>query len=198
MIDRSAARKTAVLIALSAGSEGVTILVFSNAFLPPVLHPARAIPIAAWFLAAVVSAAYIMYAMRGLPIIGKLMLNFAAFKLLGPLLAVPSAILEEVFFRQFLMDAFIHSSPAVQILLSAFTFGLAHAVWAIRGGRQAFAGAVGSTGILGAALAIVYLAAGRIVLPCIAAHFIINVVLEPWLMYAYVMRTRGAGGRGKA
>jgi len=33
-------------------------------------------------------------------------------------------------------------------------------------------------------------ASSRIVLPCVVAHFLINVVLEPWLLYAYVLRSQ--------
>jgi hypothetical protein len=28
----------------------------------------------------------------------------------------------------------------------------------------------------------------RVVLPCILAHFLINLILEPWLVYAYAER----------
>jgi hypothetical protein len=32
--------------------------------------------------------------------------------------------------------------------------------------------------------------AGRIVFPCVVAHFAINLVLEPWLLYAYILRAQ--------
>lgn len=47
-------------------------------------------------------------------------------------------------------------------------------------------GAVRSTTLLGLALAVVFILAGRIVFPCVVAHFTINLVLEPWLLYAYI------------
>ena len=99
------------------------------------------------------------------------------------------------FFRQSLMNAFVHNPLVVQVTVSALAFGLAHAFWAIRGGWRAFAGAVGSTALLGAALAIVFVASGRIVLPCVVAHFLINVILEPWLVYAYVLRSQEKSAR---
>lgn len=45
-----------------------------------------------------------------------------------------------------------------------------------------------ATSLLGGALAIVYLAAGRVVAPCIWAHALINLVLEPWLLVAAMTR----------
>ena len=45
---------------------------------------------------------------------------------------------------------------------------------------------------MGAALAVVYLASGRAVLPCVVSHFLITAILEPWLLYAYVERSRAA------
>jgi membrane protease YdiL (CAAX protease family) len=118
--------------------------------------------------------------------------NFSTFKLSGLALAVPAAILEEVFFRQYVMDALAHETAIIQILASALTFGIAHAIWGIRGGWRAAAGAVGSTTLMGAALAVVYLASGRAVLPCVVSHFLITAILEPWLLYAYVERSRAA------
>ena len=67
-------------------------------------------------------------------------------------------------------------------------FGLAHAIWGIRGGRAALVGAVGSTTAMGAALALVYLASNRVILPCVVSHFLITCILEPWLLYAYIER----------
>jgi membrane protease YdiL (CAAX protease family) len=46
--------------------------------------------------------------------------------------------------------------------------------------------AVGFTTLAGLALAALYLFSGRNLGPCIAAHFLINVVIEPWLMLAAV------------
>jgi hypothetical protein len=43
-------------------------------------------------------------------------------------------------------------------------------------------------GLLDAALAVVYLAAGRVLAPCVWSHAAINVVLEPWLLVAAMSR----------
>jgi hypothetical protein len=49
-------------------------------------------------------------------------------------------------------------------------------------------GAVVATSVLGTLLAIVFLASGRALLPCVVAHFLINIVLEPWMAYAFGVR----------
>jgi membrane protease YdiL (CAAX protease family) len=43
-----------------------------------------------------------------------------------------------------------------------------------------------STSILGFGLALVYVASGRNIGPCIAGHTLINLVIEPWLMLSSV------------
>lgn len=71
--------------------------------------------------------------------------------------------------------------------MSAVAFGLAHGAWALVGRdfRSALL-AIVSTSLLGLSLAIIYLAAGRNLGPCILAHVTINVVIEPWLMLSAV------------
>lgn len=50
--------------------------------------------------------------------------------------------------------------------------------------KRAAAGATLITALLGTALALVYVLAGRLLMPCIAAHFFINALLEPGLVLA--------------
>ena len=71
-------------------------------------------------------------------------------------------------------------------------FGAVHVVWIGFAGPRGTAGVVGATTLLGAALAIVYLAAGRSVVPCVAAHVAINAVLEPWLVLTAAERRWGS------
>jgi len=105
--------------------------------------------------------------------------------------AVAAGILEEAVFRKTIMDAAMHhglDAPA-QVALSALAFGLAHGVWGLFGRSvRAAIGATVATALLGAALAVVYLIAGRSLAPCIAAHFAINLAIEPGLVLA---ATRG-------
>ena len=78
--------------------------------------------------------------------------------------------------------------------LSGVAFGLVHGIWALfRGSWRAGLGAITATGILGAALGIVYIVGGRSLAPCVTAHFWINVFSEPGLMLAAI---RGEMGRG--
>ena len=75
--------------------------------------------------------------------------------------------------------------PLLQVLASAFAFGVAHGIWAFFGGRlRAGIGAVAATSILGAGLATVYLISGRSLAPCIVAHFLLDVSIEPGLVLA--------------
>ncbi|HEY8048216.1 MAG TPA: CPBP family intramembrane glutamic endopeptidase, partial [Ramlibacter sp.] len=76
-----------------------------------------------------------------------------------------------------------------QVVGSALAFGAAHAVWGLFGrSLRAAAGAMIATGLLGAGFAVVYLLSGRNLMPCIAAHFGIDALLEPGLVLA---ATRG-------
>jgi len=120
------------------------------------------------------------------------------FRLLGPIMAVPTSILEEIFFRQISMNtlARLGQNALVQIVVSAVLFGVVHAAWGVRGGSRAFLNAIGATAFLGAMLAVIYIASNRVVLPCIVAHFALNVILEPWLVYAYVLRATLRGSDG--
>jgi hypothetical protein len=74
---------------------------------------------------------------------------------------------------------------AAQVLVSGLAFGAAHGVWGLFGRSvRAAAGAAVATGVLGAGLAIVYIASGRSLAPCVAAHFLINALVEPGLVLA--------------
>ena len=81
----------------------------------------------------------------------------------------------------------------MQVLVSGAAFGLVHAMWAFFGGSfSAGLQAMAATAVLGAALGAVYLASGRSLAPCIVAHFVITVLIEPGLVLAAV---RGQLGR---
>ena len=76
----------------------------------------------------------------------------------------------------------------IQVGVSGVAFGLAHASWTLLAKRdfKATLPAIMSTSILGISLAIIYLAGGRNLGPCIFAHVLINIVIEPWLMLSAV------------
>ena len=122
-------------------------------------------PLLAWILAAIVGVVYVLYTMKAIPFIASMQREISLFKLLGILSAVVGGIVEEVFFRRWIMDMFMSRgfNPILQVAISGVAFGLAHASWTLLAKRD-FKGtlpAIISTSILGIFLAIVYLAGGR-------------------------------------
>jgi len=115
-------------------------------------------------------------------------------KLLAIGVAFVAGILEEVFFRQLLMDwtRARGMNAFLQVLVSAAAFGIAHGLWILfRGSWRAGVGAVFATGCLGGALALVYVASARNLAPCVSAHFFINVFAEPGLVLSAVRGEMG-------
>jgi uncharacterized protein len=144
----------------------------------------------AWILAAVVGIVYVAYTLKAIPFIASMQREISLFKLLGILAAVVGGIVEEVFFRRWVMDTLMFAGFAsvTQIIVSGIVFGLAHACWTLLARRDLKFSlpAIISTSILGVFLAIIYLVGGRNLGPCIFAHVMINVVIEPWLMLSAV------------
>jgi hypothetical protein len=108
-------------------------------------------------------------------------------KLLAIALAIGSGILEEVMFRRWTMNWLMaHGYGAVvQVLGAGLLFGAVHGVWGLMGKSfRAAIGATVATGFLGIMLGIVFLLAGRSLAPCIVAHFVINLLIEPGLVLA--------------
>jgi uncharacterized protein len=196
-LNKPAATKAAIILCVVAAIEGGFILAYPHVWLSAAFRNAGAVGFLAWIAAALVTLGYIFYSIRGLPTVAALLGVLSAYKLFSLVIAVPSSIVEEVFFRGSVMNllAAQHQNVVVQVLASGITFGLAHAFWGLRGGTSAFFGAVRSTVLLGLALAVVFMLSGRIVFPCVIAHFVINLVLEPWLLYAYVLRSQSKTSR---
>jgi len=144
----------------------------------------------AWTLATILVIVYVLYTMKAIPFIASKQREISLFKLLGILSALVGGIVEEVFFRRWVMDMFIKGgfAPIIQIIISGVAFGLAHTSWMLLTKRdfKATLPAILSTSILGIFLAILYLVGGRNLGPCIFAHVLINVVIEPWLMLSAV------------
>jgi uncharacterized protein len=144
----------------------------------------------AWILATIVGIAYVLYTMRAIPFVASMQREISLFKLLGILSAVVGGIVEEVFFRRWIMDNFMSGgfNPILQVVISGVAFGLAHTSWTLLAKRdfKVTLPAIISTSILGIFLAIIYLAGGRNLGPCIFAHVLINIVIEPWLMLSAV------------
>jgi uncharacterized protein len=151
-------------------------------------------PAPAWILAAVTAIAYVVYTMRAIPFIAGMQREISLFKLLGIFAAIVGGIVEEVFFRRWGMDMLRSRGfgPVPQVLISGIAFGLAHSGWALFAKRSLKFSlpAVLSTSGLGVLLAVIYLAGGRNLGPCIAAHALINLAIEPWLMLSAVSGKR--------
>ncbi len=144
----------------------------------------------AWFLAAVGGIVYVLYTLRAIPFVASMQRELSLFKLLGILSAVVGGIVEEVVFRRWIMDMLMVRgyAPIIQVIVSGVVFGLAHASWTLLARRdfRATLPAILSTSVLGCFLATVYLVGGRNLGPCIFAHILINVVVEPWLMLSAI------------
>jgi len=147
-------------------------------------------PPLAWILGTITAIAYVLYTMKAIPLVLAKQREISLFKLLGILSALVGGIVEEVFFRRWTMDMFMKGSfnPILQVIISGVAFGLAHWSWTLLAKRdfKATLPAILSTSILGIFLAIIYLAGGRNLGPCIFAHVLINIVIEPWLMLSAV------------
>jgi hypothetical protein len=142
-----------------------------------------------WLIAAMGGAGYVIYTMMAIPFVAHRQREVSLFKLLGILSAVVGGIVEEVFFRRWVMDMLMSAGLAsiVQVTISGVTFGLAHTSWMLAKRDFKFAlPAILSTSVLGIFLAIIYLVGGRNLGPCILAHAAINIVIEPWMMLSAV------------
>jgi uncharacterized protein len=144
----------------------------------------------AWILATLTAIAYVLYTMKAIPLVLAKQKEISLFKLLGILSAVVGGIVEEVFFRRWIMDMLMSGgvAPILQVIISGVSFGLAHTSWTLLTKRdlKVTLPAILSTSILGIFLAAIYLAGERNLGPCIFAHVLINVVIEPWLMLSAV------------
>jgi membrane protease YdiL (CAAX protease family) len=141
-----------------------------------------------WISASLVIIGFVHFSRR-LPSVRANLFRPSWLKLLALLVAIASGLCEEMIFRKWLMDLLQHKGygALLQMAGSALVFGFVHAVWGLmRGSLRAALGAMIATGGLGLVPALVYLASHRIVLPCIIAHFLINLLIEPGLVLAAV------------
>jgi hypothetical protein len=147
-------------------------------------------PPLAWILSVIIAIAYVLYTMKAIPLVLAKQKEISLFKLLGILAALVGGIVEEVFFRRWIMDMLMSGgfAPILQVVISGVAFGLAHTSWTLltKRGIKVTLPAILSTSVLGIFLAIIYLAGGRNLGPCIFAHVLINIIIEPWLMLSAV------------
>ncbi len=146
-----------------------------------------------WILALIVAFAFVAFASR-LPSVRSNLFRPSLLKMLALAVAIAAGLCEECVFRKLLMDSLQHRGTAVvlQVLASGLLFGLVHGVWGLfRGSLAAAAGATLATGVLGLALAIVYVFSHRVLAPAIVSHFLINLFAEPGLVLAAVKGEMG-------
>ena len=95
-------------------------------------------PPLAWILAAIIAIAYVLYTMKAIPFVASMQREISLFKLLGILTAVVGGIVEEVFFRRWIMDMFMKGgfNPVLQVIISGIAFGLAHWSWTLLAKRD--------------------------------------------------------------
>lgn len=142
-------------------------------------------PLHAWIAAFAFALAYIAYTFRMVPLVRMHQREISLFKMVGVVAAFASGIMEEVVFRRWLMDSALALGLGDfgQIIVSGVVFGVFHLAWgAFSASRRIVVYGAISTVVAGMALAAIYLLGGRNLGPCIAAHVMINLVLEPWLV----------------
>lgn len=143
------------------------------------------IPLFGWGVAALAVASYAGYTLWAVPEIRPVVLEVSWFRLLALPLALGSGLIEEMFFRHVLMSWFADAGlgTVLQVIVSALIFAAVHTIWMVfgRSWREALPILL-STFALGVLMSMVYLASGRIVLPAVVAHMVINLVIEPGLL----------------
>jgi membrane protease YdiL (CAAX protease family) len=141
----------------------------------------------AWILGMVIAVLYATFAIRNIPLVREHWRALSFMKLLGVLVAIAAAVVEEAFFRRMLMNMLMREgwSPVAQVVASGLVFGVAHASWALFTGHLvAGIGAMIATGTLGTGLGLVYILGDRSLAPVIIAHFVVTATIQPGIMFA--------------
>lgn len=155
-------------------------------------------PLLAWILALAIAGCYIGFAVRNVPAVAQTWIRPTWSKLIVFAAAIAAATVEEAVFRRLVMDYVMQLGGGwlLQVLASALAFGLPHGIFGlIKRNAMAALRAASITGIMGALLGIVYLVGGRSLAPCITAHFLITLALEPGLLIASVTNEWKFAGR---
>lgn len=141
----------------------------------------------AWVLGLVVAILYAGFTVRSIHLVRRHWRAVSWFKLLGIVVAVAAATVEEAFFRRLLMDSLMRAGwPAPgQVFASGIIFGAAHGIWGVVTGRfMVGVRVMVATGIVGLALAVVYLVGDRGLPPVVISHFIVTATIQPGITIA--------------
>ncbi len=135
------------------------------------------------FLGVLLALCYCLWAVHGVVGFTDTLLHAGYLKLLALVAAAAAALFEETLFRGYLMNILraMGRKPTDQVLVSGLAFGLVHGVWWVLAPAHAVGFFVVTT-VLGLALACVFLVGNRNLTPVILSHFLIDGVLEPWLL----------------
>jgi len=142
-----------------------------------------------WLLALIITVGYVSYTVKAIPFVQQHLFTFSWLKIIGIWAALVLSIMEEIVFRQMLMDWLmsLNIGVIIQVLASAVIFGVAHGAWIfLRGEFKIALPVILSTTILGGSLAVLYLIAGRNILAPIVVHIVINLFIEPWLILSAI------------
>ncbi len=194
----TAERKSGIILAIITALEGGWVVMNLQAnswrFIRYLgFAPGMSGELAGWVAAVFATIIFVALALR-LPSVRENLFRPSSLKLLAIALAIASSVLEEVMFRRWTMNWLMEQGQGavVQVLGAGLLFGAIHGIWGLMG--RSFRAAIGATlatGFLGVMLGVVFLLAGRSLAPCIAAHFVINLLVEPGLVLA---ATRGEMG----
>jgi len=186
-VERKTARILAAFLVIEGGVVAYYCLIYGSKFLVYLgFAVGRYGTALGWWLALALTAFFVAYCAR-FPSVRANLVKPSWLKLLALPMALAAGVLEEAVFRGTLMNLLEHrgAGVALQVLASGLVFGLAHGIWGLFGrSPRAALGATLATGLLGIGLALVYLAAERSLLPCVAAHTVIDAFIEPGMVLA--------------
>ena len=136
----------------------------------------------AWLLGFVIATGYATYSIRNIAGLAQTWWRPNLLKLLSLLMSMAAAIVEEAFFRRFIMDwvDWAGGGAVLQVIASGLTFGAAHLIWGLAtwhfmtGVRVALA-----TGSLGLCWGVVYIIGDRSLAPVIVSHFLVSFCIHP-------------------
>ncbi len=145
-----------------------------------------------WVAASVATGAFIL-AIYQSQVQGQPLAEPSLFNLAGSLLAGPvTGTAEEIVFRGAILARLAMGGwrMPMQIFFSGLLFGLPHVVLGFASGSfdpVTALSIVTATSVFGCVFAGVYFLSGRSLWPAIVGHALVNIVVQPWLTYSFVI-----------
>ncbi len=152
----------------------------------------RPAPTMGWIVAGLVAALFLGFNLA-LPLRAeKNLTEVSLFHIYNALSAAfVAGFVEETLFRGFVMTELRLSGwgTLAQVAISSLVYGALHATWGIVTGVftwELLGGAVIGTSVLGCFCAVTYLVSRKSLMPVIAGHALMNLVIEPWMFMVAV------------